>query len=341
MKPLMKAWAIQQHGDVEGLALLDWPRPEPAPGEVLVAVRAVSLNYRDLAALRQERPGNLPPPLIPCSDGAGEVVAVGACVTRFQTGDRVVGVFFRDWIDGPFSLEYHKAVGGGSIHGTLCEFMALPEHALLPVPGHLSWEEAATLPCAAVTAWTALFARSSLQAGETVLTLGTGGVSIFALQLARAAGARVIVTSSSDEKLSRARELGAWATVNYRTTPDWEREVWALTEKRGVEHVVEVGGSGTLDKSIACVAAGGHIALIGVLTGVGPPAGGLFPLMARNARLDGIYVGSRADFAALNAFLTAHGLHPVIDRVFTFAEAREAFGYLASGRHLGKVVIAL
>jgi len=192
-----------------------------------------------------------------------------------------------------------------------------------------------------VTAWASLFSRGALTAGATVLTLGTGGVSIFALQLSVAAGARVIITSSSDAKLERARELGAWETVNYKTTPDWEKEVWRLTEKRGVNHVIEVGGSGTLEKSIACIAGSGQIALIGVLTGIDPPTGSLFPLMARNARIDGIYAGSRADFIAFNEFLQKHQLHPIIDRLFPFDEARDAFAYLASGAHFGKVVIGV
>lgn len=337
----MKTWVIEKHGDVDGLAQVDWPQPEPTHGEVLVAVKAVSLNYRDLGMLRHERPGNLPLPLIPCSDGAGEVIAVGEGCTQYKTGNRVVGTFFRDWIDGPFQTEYHKASGGGSIHGVLCEYISVPEHALLPIPQHLSYEEAATSPVAGVTAWTSLFSRGRLKTGATVLTLGTGGVSIFALQLSIAAGARVIITSSSDDKLEHARQLGAWETVNYKTTPDWDKEVWRLTQKRGVEHVIEVGGPGTLDKSIACVAGSGQIALIGVLTGFGPPTGSLFPLMARNARIDGIYAGSRADFEAFNAFLETHQLHPVIDRVFPFEEAQAAFAYLASGAHFGKVVIRI
>ena len=337
----MKAWIIQTHGGVDGLALVEQPQPEPAAGEVLVRIRAVSLNYRDLITLKAQRPGNLPPPLVPCSDGAGEVVAIGAGVSRWQVGDRVAGIFFRDWLEGSFDLKYHGAAGGGSIHGWLREFVAVPEAALVRVPAHLSFDEAATLPCAAVTAWHALFTRGALHAGETVLALGTGGVSVFALQLAAAAGARVIVTSSSDAKLTRARELGVWETVNYRTTPEWDKEVWRLTEKRGVDHVVEVGGPGTLGKSMNSVAAGGQIALIGVLTGFGAPDASLFPLVARNARLDGIYVGSRADFDALNAFLTQHDIHPIIDRTFPFADARAAFAHMEGAGHFGKIVIKI
>jgi NADPH:quinone reductase-like Zn-dependent oxidoreductase len=337
----MKAWQITEHGTPAVLQLADLPKPQPGGNEVLVRVGAVSLNYRDLTTLDAQRPGNLPPPLIPCSDGAGEIVALGAGVTRFRMGDRVAGNFFRDWIDGSFDLRHHKAALGGSVHGMLREVVALPEHALVSVPAHLSYEEAATLPCAAVTAWQALFRRGGLRAGATVLVLGTGGVSVFALQLATAVGARAIVTSSSDEKLERARRLGAWATVNYRTHPEWDAEVWRLTEKRGVDHVVEVGGPGTLGRSMNSVAASGQIALIGVLTGFGAPDASLFPIVARNVRLDGIYVGSRADFEALNAFLTAHLIRPVVDRTFPFEAAPEAFAYLRSGAHFGKVVISM
>ncbi len=336
----MKTWIIEKHGDVEGLSLVEQPVPEPSAGEVLVRVRAVSLNYRDLLTLESQRPGNLPPPLVPCSDGAGEVVAVGAEVTRWKVGDRVAGTFFRDWIAGPFHLKYHNAAGGGSIHGWLREYVACPESGVVGVPESLTFEEASTLPCAAVTAWQALFTRGGLRPGATVLALGTGGVSIFALQLAHAAGAHVIITSSSDEKLARARELGASATVNYRTTPDWDKEVWRITEKHGVDHVVEVGGPGTLGKSMNSAAGGGHIALIGVLTGFGSPDVSLFPLVTRNVRLDGIYVGSWADFEALNAFLTEHKIRPIIDRTFAFDEARAAFSHMRGAGHFGKIVIA-
>jgi NADPH:quinone reductase-like Zn-dependent oxidoreductase len=337
----MRAWQITEHGSTRGLECVDLPLPEPAANEVLVRVRAVSLNYRELTTLDAQRPGNLPPPLVPCSDGAGEVVGTGANVSRFSVGDCVAGIFFRDWIGGAFELRHHKCALGGSVHGMLREYVSLPEHALVGLPEHLSFDEGATLPCAAVTVWQALFSRGNLKPGETVLVLGTGGVSIFALQLASATGARVIVTSSNDAKLERARSLGAWATVNYRTTPDWDAEVWRITEKRGVDHVVEVGGPGTLGKSMNSVAPSGQIALIGVLTGFGAPDASLFPIVARNVRLDGIYVGSRADFESLNAFVAEHKVHPIIDRVFPFAEAREAYAHLRSGAHFGKVVITL
>ena len=225
----MKAWVIEPQGETRALSLVEQATPEPAAGEVLVRVRAVSLNYRDLTTLEAQRPGNLPPPLVSCSDGAGEVAAVGAGVTRWKVGDRVAGTFFRDWVSGPFSLKHHHGAAGGSMHGWLREYVAYPEHALVAIPATFSFEEAATLPCAAVTAWQALFTRGGLQADQTVLALGTGGVSVFALQLAHAAGARVIVTSSSDDKLARARELGAWATINYKHTPDWDKDCLLYT----------------------------------------------------------------------------------------------------------------
>ena len=335
----MKSWKITRFGSIDGLASIDEGEPTPGPGEVLVRVRAVSLNYRDLTALRMERPGNLPPPFTPCSDGAGEVIAVGSEVSEWIVGDRVVGTFFREWTDGPFNMAYHKAANGGSAPGVLAESVILPAAALLPIPEPFTFEEAACLPCAAVTAWQSLFTRGGLTEGRTVLTLGTGGVSIFALQLAVAAGAKVIITSSSDEKLARAKSLGAWETVNYRTHPEWDKEVWRITGKHGVDHVVEVGGPGTLGKSLNSVAAGGQIALIGVLTGFGAPDVSLFPLVARNARIDGIYVGSRADFSALNAFLTQREIKPIIDQAFPFHEAPAAFSHLESGAHFGKIVI--
>lgn len=335
-----RIWRLEPHAAAYRLEQSTRDTPTPRAGEVLVRIRAVSLNYRDLVNCRNLA-GRDVAGRIPTSDGAGEVVALGPGVSDWQIGDRVAGCFFATWTDGPFEMRHHRHDHGGTIDGMLADHVLLSADALVRIPARYSFAEAATLPCAAVTAWTALFARGRVQPDATVLVLGTGGVSVFALQLATAAGARVIVTSSSDEKLEKARQLGAWQTVNYRTHPDWEAIVWQLTEKRGVDHVVEVGGPGTLEKSLAAVAAGGQIALIGVLTGFGAPNTSLFPLVAKNARLDGIYVGSRDDFRNLVQFLEQHPITPVIDRVFPFDAASDAYEYLASGQHFGKVVIEL
>jgi NADPH:quinone reductase-like Zn-dependent oxidoreductase len=330
-------------GDGSGLELqlCERPRQAPGSGEIRVRITACSLNYRDLLMRRGQSASSAGGRVIPVSDGAGVVEEVGPDVTMFAPGDRVTGCFFRDWLDGSFDLAHHKAARGGSCDGMLAREVTGPEHSFVPSPAHLSDVEAACLPCAAVTAWQALFERGNLQPGQTVLALGTGGVSMFALQLATAAGARVIVTSGSAEKLARAREWGAWETVNYRETPEWDSRVWDLTEKRGVDHVIEVGGPGTLGQSMNAVAAGGHIALIGVLTGFTPPDASLFPLVSRNVDVHGIYVGSRAMFLKMNAFFEKHKIRPIIDRVFSFEGAAEAYGHLESGTHMGKIAIAI
>lgn len=333
-----RAWQFATEGNEYRLTLTERPASPPGPQEVLVRIGAVSLNYRDHINLRNLA-GRAVDGRIATSDGAGDIVAVGSGVTAWKPGDRVAGCFFQDWADGPFRMLSHRHDLGGTLDGMLAEYVTLPAESVVAVPEGYTDEEAATLPCAAVTAWSALMRCGHLQPGQTVLTLGTGGVSIFALQLATAVGARVIVTSSSDEKLARAKALGAWATVNYRTTPDWDKEVWSLTDKRGVDHVIEVGGPGTLEKSLASVAPSGHLALIGVLTGFGPANTSLFPLVAKNARISGIYVGSRDDFENLNRFLDAHQIHPVIDHVFPFDQSPAAFDHLASGQHFGKVVV--
>ncbi|QEL17184.1 zinc-dependent alcohol dehydrogenase family protein [Limnoglobus roseus] len=337
----MRCYEFAKVGDGYRLELRTRPDPVPAADRVVVRVRATSLNYRDLIHL-QNKAGRDVSGRIPLSDGAGEVVAVGSDVTVVRVGDRVTANFFTAWERGRFDMKYHaSALGGPGADGMLAELVDLPASALVPIPEYLSFEEAACLPCAAVTAWSALMDRGRLQKGDTVLALGTGGVSIFALQLGVAADCPVVVTSSSDEKLERAAKLGAANGINYRTHPDWEKEVHRLTGKHGVDHVVEVGGGGTLTKSLASVAAGGHVALIGVLTGFGPPQDSLFPLVSKNATLSGIYVGSRENFVAMNEFLTAHQIRPVIDRAFAFAEATAAFAHLESGSHFGKIVVRL
>lgn len=334
------AWQLQPEGAAYRLAQVSRDVPVPGPGQVKVRVRAVSLNYRDLVN-RDNLAGRNVAGRVPTSDGAGEIVAVGPEVTGWEVGDRIAGCLFQTWHSGRFDMGYHKQDLGGTLDGMLAEEVLLSADGIVSIPGHLSWSEAATLPCAAVTAWYSLTTRGGLQAGETVLVLGTGGVSIFGLQFATAIGAKVIVTSSSDAKLERARALGAWQTVNYRTQADWHKVVWELTGKQGVDHILEVGGPGTLEKSLGCVAAGGHIALIGVLTGFGAPQTSLFPLVTHNARMNGIYVGSRADFEAMNAFIAERSLRPVIDREFPFAAAPEAYAWLKSGSHFGKVVVSV
>lgn len=333
----MKAWQIVDRGSLDGLRLVDLPEPAPGPGEVLVRIRAVSLNYRDLVATRIERPGALTP-LIPCSDGAGEIVAVGQGVTQWQPGDRVIGCFFQGWESGRITREVMRSDLGGPRHGVLAELVVLSANSIVAVPDHLDYQQAATLPCAAVTAWHALIENGRLQPGETVLLLGTGGVSIFALQLAKLSGARVIITSSRDEKLERARKLGADETINYLTYPDWSVRVHELTNKLGVDHVIEVGGAGTLEKSIESLRYGGQIHHIGVLSGF---EGKINPwwIIAKSAAVRGVYVGSREMFESMNRAISLHELKPVIDRVVPFTDAPEAFSVMEQRAHFGKIVI--
>jgi NADPH:quinone reductase-like Zn-dependent oxidoreductase len=335
----MQQYQLAKQADRYLPKLVEIDRPIPGDRQILIRVRAASLNYRDLI-FSQGGMGDKAIGLVPLSDGAGEVVELGANVSRFQVGDRVAAAFFQTWIAGRFSLADRDSALGGAIDGMLSEYVVLHEDGLVKIPDYLSYTAAASLPCAAVTAWQGLFVRGDLQAGETVLTLGTGGVSIFALQLAVAQRAKVIITSSSDEKLARARQMGGWQTINYQTTPDWEKAVWELTDKQGIDHVIEVGGAGTYDRSLQTVAAGGQIIQIGILSGrdLRP---NLFGLQYRNASISGIYVGSRQHFEQLHDFLTTHQIQPIIDRVFPFAAAAEAYRYLESGAHFGKVAIEL
>jgi NADPH:quinone reductase-like Zn-dependent oxidoreductase len=310
----------------------------PAAQQVLIRVAAASLNYRDLLTLQDtasNRDG-----LIPLSDGAGTVVAVGSGVTLWRAGDRVSANFFPTWQRGPFSAAalLATALGGGQTDGMLSEYVLADAAALVAVPEHLSLAEAATLPCAAVTAWHALFERGNLQPGETVLVQGTGGVALFGLQLAAAHGARVIVTSSSDAKLARARELGAWKTIKYKSQPAWDAAALDFTEGKGVDHILELGGPDTYNRSIAAIAPGGRIAQIGVLTGFASQPN-ILPLQFKNASINGICVGSVEHFEHLNQFLSAHRIHPVIDRTFAFDDTPAAYGHLQSAAHFGKVVI--
>ncbi|MBC8103638.1 MAG: NAD(P)-dependent alcohol dehydrogenase [Cytophagales bacterium] len=331
----MNVYELQKQNDANALVRAQRADPAPGPYQIVVQVRAVSLNYRDLMILANPAQTT---PRIPVSDGAGEVIAVGTGVTRVAVGDRVAGAFFQNWSAGDVSAAAHDLALGGSVDGMLAEQVLLSEEGVVRFPDHLSYEEAATLPCAAVTVWNALIEQGGLRAGQTVLLLGTGGVSILGLQFAKQHGARVIVTSSSDEKLASAKSLGADETVNYRTTPDWEKAVWEMTGRTGVDQVVEVGGAGTLEKSLQSVRDGGTVSLIGVLTGFEARINPILVLQ-KSVRLQGIYVGSRATFANMNRAVAQSRLKPVIDRVFPFVEAPVAYEFLRSGSHFGKVVI--
>jgi len=336
----MKAFRLHEFGGPDSLRHEELANPTPGPGEVLIRVRAVSLNYRDLLVSKGIYNPKLKLPIVPVSDGAGEVHVTGAGVTRFKPGDRVVASFMPDWVEGPPDEgKARTALGGGGV-GLLAEYVVLPERGLLTIPTHLSLEEAATLPCAAVTAWNALFETGAVKPGDTVLIQGTGGVSLFALQFARLAGARVIATSSSDEKLAKARELGTSDGINYQSTTDWDKRVRELTSRGGVDHVIEVGGAGTLPKSMRAVRYGGYIALIGVLSGASAEVNPM-PILMKGIRVQGIFVGSRAMFEAMNRAIEASRLRPVVDRVFGFDQAPQALKYLESGAHFGKVVIQI
>ena len=325
----MKVYEIRETKGIESVQLGEREEPRAGYGQVVVKMRAASLNFRDLSVARGAYGRGMTLPVIPLSDGAGEVVEVGPGVMRWKVGDRVAGIFMQGWIGGGIDEAKAKTALGGAIDGVLAERVAFPQDGLVRIPEHLSFEEAATLPCAAVTAWNGL---TGVKPGDSVLVQGTGGVSIFALQFARMAGARVIATSSSDAKLERVREMGAAATINYQTTTDWEKPA------AGVDYVIEVGGAGTLPKSMKAVRMGGTISLIGVLTGntgeVNPA-----PLLMKTIRLQGVYVGSREMFEAMNRAITLHAMRPVIDRVFPFAEVRAAYQHMESGAHFGKIVI--
>ncbi len=335
----MKAFEIKDKFGIDALVVGDRPQPQVGPGQVLVQMRAWSLNYRDLLVIKGQYNPRMRMPMVPLSDGVGVVTAVGPGVSRAKVGDRVAATFLQNHVAGELTEAKSRSALGGGLDGVLAEYVVLHEEGIVHVPEHLSDEEAATLPCAALTAWHALFAAGQLQPGDSVLLLGTGGVSIFALQFAKLAGARIIITSSSDEKLKRARELGATEGINYTTTPDWEKRVREIVGDRGVDHVVEVGGAGTLPRSLKAVRPGGRISLIGILSGAGDfnP----MPVLMKNVCLQGIFVGSREMFEGMNRAIAQHRLRPVIDRVFTFGEARQALHYLESGAHFGKIAIRI
>jgi NADPH:quinone reductase-like Zn-dependent oxidoreductase len=339
----MNAYPITQFG-VDHLAHVQLPQLQIAPGRVLIKVHAVSLNYRDLMMVRGVYNPKMALPRIPCSDGAGEVTAVGEGVSRVRVGDRVCGIFMQRWLDGPLTAEKSKAALGGDVDGMLAEYALLDQDGVVRFPEHLSYEEAATLPCAGVTAWNALHHAGEpghpARPGETVVIQGTGGVSIFALQFAKLLGAKVIGTSSSEEKLRRAIALGLDAGCNYKERPEWSGWVSEMTGGRGADRIIEVGGAGTFGQSLRAARVGGVIAQIGVLSGAAtsePIA--LTPILHKQLHVQGIYVGSRAMFEEMNAAIAKAGLHPVIDRVFDFDQVREAFSHMQSASHFGKIVI--
>jgi NADPH:quinone reductase-like Zn-dependent oxidoreductase len=333
----MKLWRISAFG-IDNLEFIDAPEPKPSTGEVLIKVRAVSLNYRDLMMVTGRYNPKMALPRIPVSDGVGEVVAVVEGVTRVKTGERVAGIFMQNWLEGPGTAQKHKGALGGDIDGMLAEYVVLPESGVVPVPDHLSWEEAATLPCAGVTAWNAVVHAGDIKAGDTVVIQGTGGVSIFALQFAKALGARVLGTSSSDEKLARAGKLGLDAGVNYKHTPDWAQWVLEQTNGEGADLVVEVGGAGTFAQSLKAVRVCGTVAQIGVLSQTSEPLN-IVPILHNQIHIQGIYVGSRADFLEMNRAITQTKLKPIVDEVFTFDQARQALHRMQDGAHFGKLVI--
>jgi len=334
----MRAYEIVSDGGVDALALNSRPTPEPGPGEILLRMRASAINYRDLSTIEEPIARGIVYPRIPNSDGAGEVIAVGAGVSRFAPGDRVAGCFFQDWNDGQISAAAMASALGGAIDGVLAEEVVLNEQGAVLLPAHMSFAEGATLPCAGLTAWNCLIEQGGLTAGKTALFLGTGGVSIFGLQIARMIGARAIITSSSDAKLARAAELGANDLVNYRETPDWQAKVLELTDGVGVDVTIETGGGGTLEKTIEATRVGGTISLIGVLTG-----GSINPssVMRKSIRLQGVYVGNRRMFEEMNAAFSLNQIRPVIDQVFDFEEARAAYQVMRGATHFGKLVVSI
>ncbi len=335
----MKTYEINEFG-IENLTLTERDEPKPAANEVLVKFHAFSLNYRDLMMVKGLYNPKLKTPLVPFSDGAGEVVEIGENVTKFKVGDRVMPIFMQGWIDGGVDSEKRKTALGGDLDGVLREFGTFDENGVVCIPEHFSYDEAATLPCAAVTAYNALFESGRMKSNDSILLQGTGGVSIFALQMASVLGTKIIITSSSDEKLEKAKDLGATDLINYKNREDWDKAVLELTEKQGVDHIVEVGGAGTMAKSLNAVKVGGNIAVIGILSGNGE----INPvhILMKAVKLQGIFVGSRQMFEAMNQMFTQHKhLKPIIDKTFDLGEVKEALKYMESGSHFGKIVVKI
>jgi NADPH:quinone reductase-like Zn-dependent oxidoreductase len=336
----MRRYQLGKLGNLDALKVVEAEEPRPGPGQVVVRMRACALNHRDLNIISGTYTSvAIKPGAIPVSDGAGEVVAVGQGVTRWKAGDRVAPIFVQRWLGGDLLPEYMPSALGGPSDGVLAEQIVLPEEGLVRIPSHMSFEQAATLPCAAVTAWNALLVRGALTPGQTLVTLGTGGVSLFAAQIALMSGARVIATTGSDEKITRLKALGIADVINYRTVPEWDARIRELTGGRGADLVVEVGGPGSLARSIGAIRYCGHVSVVGTLAGkatIDPGA-----LFAKRASMCGIQVGSRDMFEAMNRAMEFRKLEPLIDRVFDFNDARAAYEHLASGKHFGKVVIRI
>lgn len=332
----VRAYSIPQFG-IDALSLIEKPDPQPGPGQALVAMKAWSLNYRDLLVIQGKYNPKMKLPMTPFSDGTGEVLAVGEGVTRVKPGDRVAGIFMQGWLAGDYRDDYGKTAMGGAIEGVLAEQVVLDAQGLVKLPDYLSLEEAATLPCAAVTAWDSVVTQGQIKAGDTILVLGSGGVSIFALQFARLHGARVIATTGNDAKIERLKALGADHVINYNATPDWHKEVLKMTG--GVDHVVEVGGAGTLVKSMIATRGGGRVSVIGNLSGLSTEVN-VGMILHKFLTVKGIFVGSREMFESmLRAMALAH-LKPVIDRVFGFDEVRQALDHMEKAGHFGKIVVA-
>ena len=336
----MDVYEIQDNFGLENLERTDRPKPEPGPGEILIRMRAVSPNYRDLLMVRGLYNPDQSLPLIPFSDGVGEVVEVGDDVSRFDPGDRVCPTFFPNWVGGRPTIERIKSALGGPLDGTLREFMTVGEEFAVEAPDNLSDAEASTLSCAGLTAWNALAEHGDVQAGDTVATLGTGGVSSFALQFAEALGAEVIVTSSSDEKLERAQTLGADHGINYEENPEWGKDIKRLTGGVGADHIVEVGGAKTMPQSVKGIRVGGHISLIGVLSGHVDDFM-VTPVLMQNVRIQGVIVGNRDMFENMNRAIETNDLHPVVDEVFEFDDVDEALDLMASGGHFGNIAVRI
>ncbi len=335
----MRAMEIQGAYGIDNLKLVTREIPQPGMGEIVVRIMASSLNYRDFATVKTGIMG-FPLPLVPNSDGAGDVIAVGEGVTRVKKGDRVCPSFFQDWIaGGPTRAKMMRPLGG-PLDGCAQEYICLSAEGVSRFPDHMSYEEASTLPCAALTAWRALVVEGNLKAGDSVLVQGTGGVSIAALQFSKAAGARVIVTSSSDEKLERAVKLGADETINYKQTPDWAKAARKLTDGLGVDHVIEVGGAGTFSQSIAATRVGGHIGVIGVLTGAVNDIS-VVSIFGGNLKISGVTVGSREHFEDMARALAQSKIRPVVDKVFALEDARDAYRMMEGASHFGKIVLDL